>query len=409
MKIIGPFAQIVTMAGLPIKGSLKDEQLQILEQGGVLIKGEYIVAVDTFNNLRRAYPDVVIEETDSVLTLIPGFVDCHTHICYAGNRARDYAMRVAGKSYLEIAQAGGGIWESVQHCRSSTEQVLVDGIVRRSTEALSRGTTTMEVKSGYGLNNENELKMLRAIKQADKLIPVDLIPTCLAAHTLPLDFDGSRDEYLNNIVTQLLPIIEQEKLSARFDIFIEQSAFSPLEAKEFLKKVKAKGFEITIHADQFTPGGVPIAVMLGARSADHLEHSGEKEISLLAQSNTVAVCLPGASLGLGIPFSPARKLLDAGAGLAIASDWNPGSAPMGQLLTQAAILGTFEKLTMAETLAGLTYRAAYALNLLNRGRIADKQLADMQAYSTSDYREILYYQGSMKSSKVWKNGKLILQ
>ncbi|MEH6308348.1 imidazolonepropionase [Olivibacter sp. CPCC 100613] len=407
IRIIGPFAQIMTMAALPLKGSLKDEQLQILKHGAVAVQGAKVVAVASFDHLRRLYPAATIEHVTAASTLIPGFIDCHTHICYAGNRAKDYAMRTAGKSYLEIAQAGGGIWETVQHCRLATEQELTEGVVQRATQSLTNGTTTIEVKSGYGLNTKSELKMLRAIKEANRHIQADLVSTCLAAHTLPRDFKGSSEDYLNQLVVQLLPMIEKEKLCKRFDIFIEQSAFNPVEARDFLKKVQLRGFEITIHADQFTPGGSQVAVMLGAQSADHLEHSSEKDIRLIAQSDTIAVCLPGASLGLGIPFSPARKLLDAGAALAIASDWNPGSAPMGQLLTQAAILGAFEKLSLAETISALTYRAAHALNLSDRGKIANGQLADMQAYPTSDYREILYYQGSMKPSTVWKNGKSI--
>lgn len=407
MKIIGPFAQVITMLDLPLKGRLKDEQLQIIKQGAVLVNGPYLEKVDTFDRLRNLYPKVAIEEVTEASTLIPGFVDCHTHICYTGNRARDYAMRVAGKTYLEIAEAGGGIWESVQHCRQATEQELIEGVLSRSKQALLTGTTTMEVKSGYGLNIENEIKMLRAIKKANTLGLSDLIPTCLAAHMLPKDFHGDPCDYFEYIITGLIPLIHEESLTTRFDIFIEQSAFSPSEAEPFLKILGVKGFDLTVHADQFTVGGSALAVKLGARSADHLEHSSNEEIKLLAESNTSAVCLPGASMGLGMSFSPARKLLDAGASVAIASDWNPGSAPMGQLLTQATILGTFEKLTIAETLAGLTYRAAHALNLSDRGKIDSQQRADIQAYTTPDYRDIFYYQGSMKPSKIWKNGESI--
>jgi len=199
----------------------------------------------------------------------------------------------------------------------------------------------------------------------------------------------------------LLPQIRTEQLSQRVDIFVEQSAFGLAESRQFLQKAKALGFDLAVHADQFTAGSSTLAVELGALSADHLEASTEKEIHALAQSDTVAVVLPGASLGLGEPFAPARKLLDAGACVAIASDFNPGSAPMGDLLTQAAILATYQKLNTAEVLAGLTFRAAKALKLREIGRVEVGYTADLQGYACADFREILYQQGRLKPYGVW--------
>jgi imidazolonepropionase len=196
-------------------------------------------------------------------------------------------------------------------------------------------------------------------------------------------------------------------LCTRIDAFVEKSAFSPEEIIPYLKKAKQFGFDLTIHADQFSCGGSQVAVALGARSADHLETSGEVEIQALAQSSTVAVALPGASIGLGMAFTPARKLLDQGAILAIASDWNPGSAPMGDLLAQASILATFEKLSTAEVLAGITFRAAAALGLTDRGKLTTGQFADFILFPTADYREILYQQGKMKPVEVWKKGEKV--
>jgi imidazolonepropionase len=203
-------------------------------------------------------------------------------------------------------------------------------------------------------------------------------------------------------------VLQAENLCTRIDAFVEKSAFSPEEILPYLKKAQQMGFDLTIHADQFSCGGSQVAVTLGARSADHLEASGEVEIQALAQSSTVAVALPGASIGLGMAFTPARKLLDQGAILAIASDWNPGSAPMGDLLTQASILATFEKLSTAEVLAGITFRAAAALGLTDRGKLTIGQLADFILFPTADYREILYQQGKMKPVGVWKKGENVL-
>ena len=267
------------------------------------------------------------------------------------------------------------------------------------------GVTTIEVKSGYCLNTEGEIKLLKAIGQADQKLPVDLIATCLAAHIKPADFNGSSLEYLNLIINELLPKVKTLKLSNRIDIFIDEAAFSPDEGRVFLPRAKRLGFDLVIHGEQFTDGGVLLACELDARSVDHLEMIKEREINRLAASNVTPVVLPGASLGLGCRFAPARRLLDAGCSLAIGSDWNPGSAPMGDLLVQTAILGIFEKMTMAESFAGITFRAAKALGLDDRGILKPGYLADFIGFPTRDYREILYHQGSLRPSMVWKKGK----
>ena len=338
---------------------------------------------------------------------LPGIIDSHTHICYGGSRARDYAMRNAGKTYLEIAKEGGGIWDTVTKTRASSSEELVKGIRKRANRHLKYGTTTIEVKSGYGLSKEEELKMLRAIKDANQQIKAELIPTCLAAHMKPKDYEAGPASYLEEVVDQLLPQISREGLSKRVDIFVEESAFSGDDAKAYLKAAKQLGFDITVHADQFSTGGSEIAVEFDALSADHLEASTEKEIQILANSNVIATALPGASLGLGCAFTPARKILDAGGALAIASDHNPGSAPMGDLITQAAILGAFEKLSNAEVLAGITFRAAAALGLDDRGRLIQGKLADLAVFHTGNFAEILYNQGNLKPCMVWKNGELV--
>ncbi len=403
-KLIGPFTQILTLAGLPLKGAIADDALHVISQGGVVVEDGLIIDIDIFDILIKKYREIELEEIAEQRVLIPGFVDCHTHLCFGGDRSKDYAMRIAGKSYLEIAKAGGGIWDTVTQTRQTDEQTLADSLLKRIHRHAQDGITTIEVKSGYGLKVEEELKQLNAIKLAAEKSPVDIITTCLAAHLLPKDFDGSASEYLKYVLDDILPKIKNEQLANRVDIFIEDSAFNTDDAINYLRLAKQMDFDITVHADQFTTGGSEVAVNIGALSADHLEASGEKEIKLLAASNTVAVALPGASLGLGMGFAPARKLLNAGASLAIASDWNPGSAPMGDLLMQASILSTYEKLTTAEVFAGLTYRAAKALNLHDRGSIEIGKKADFQCYDCSDYRQILYHQGKLKPNAVWKSG-----
>lgn len=403
-QIIGPFKQIVTLQGLALHGPLRDASMICLSDGGVVTEGGIIVAVENYGYLKKTYPHAGRQEIEGETVLLPGFVDAHTHICFAGNRARDYAMRVEGKSYLEIARAGGGITDTVKATRDSSEHDLRVLLTERVHQMMLSGITTMEVKTGYGLSTVQELKLLRVIKEmAGRAVP-DIISTCLAAHMKPFDFKGSVTDYLQMVLSELLPVVQREALSDRVDIFVEESAFTVAEARDYLQRAKAMGFELTVHADQFTTGGALLAVEMGALSADHLEASCDRDIEAIAKSSTVATVLPGASLGLGVAFAPARKLLDAGACLAIASDWNPGSAPMGDLLTAATLLGAYEKLSISETFAGITFRGAHALGLKDRGIILPGLLADFQAFPVRDYREICYYQGQLKPKMIWKRG-----
>lgn len=398
------------MHNLPDKGAIRDEQLEVIQDAGIITENGVIKKVGLYSGLEEEAQQNGLEFDflNGSYVGIPGMVDVHTHICYGGSRAGDYAMRLAGKSYLEIAAMGGGIWSTVQKTRRASNEVLLHSLLKKLEILLSEGVTTVEVKSGYGLNIQDELRILEVISNAGELLPIDVIPTCLAAHMKPKDFEGTNLQYLEMLIEKLLPAVNERKLSGRIDIFIEKSAFSADEGVFYLKKAKEMGFDVTVHADQFTAGGSEVACNLEAVSADHLEASGEKEISMLAQSNTAAVCLPGASVGLGMQFAPARKLLDAGASVVIASDWNPGSAPMGDLLMQAAVLGAYEHLSMAETLASITSRAARALNLNDRGVIREGMLADIIAFPTDDYREILYRQGKLKPDYVWKRGELVV-
>ncbi|PKV62440.1 imidazolonepropionase [Pontibacter ramchanderi] len=404
--LIGPFSQVLTMAELPETGPIADEQLQVLENVGVLVYEGRIMQVGNYDKLLQHATDsnYIFHKIDQPMVLLPGLIDAHTHICFAGSRANDYAMRVAGKSYLEIARSGGGILDSVRKTREATLVELVDLLKKRCDRHLSEGVTTCEVKSGYGLTTEEELKMLEAIQLVNKHHALELIPTCLAAHMRPPEHTDSR-LYLQEVVTQLLPQVKEQGLANRVDIFIEETAFSEEESLEYLAAAKELGFEITVHADQFSTGGSRIAAEAGAVSADHLEASGEEEFALMREAGVVATVLPGASLGLGMHYAPARRMLDGGLCVAIATDWNPGSAPMGDLLLQAALLGASEKLTIAETLAGITVRAAKALNLTDRGIVAKGMQADLIAFPTDNYKEIFYQQGKLKPMQVWKRGR----
>ncbi|MBO6535393.1 MAG: imidazolonepropionase [Balneolaceae bacterium] len=394
--LYGPFTQCLPMSGLPLHGGLLDEQLSIIEDAGIVIRNGRIVEIGSFESLKEVFPDEQrISISDKKVVALPAFVDCHTHLCWGGNRVHDYALRVAGKSYLEIAETGGGIMDSVRATRAASEEELVAVILNQVQDHLKRGIATIEVKSGYGLSVDDELKMLRAIQTANEQTAAILIPTFLGAHLKPSDFEGSNRDYLEMLIREVVPVIKKEKLAARADIFVEQGAFSIEEAEWYAKEMQDLGFEMTMHVDQFSKGGAELAVSLGCVSADHLEQTQDEAAVRFGNSDTVAVALPGASLGLGMQFTPARTLLDNNASLAIATDWNPGSAPMGDLVTQAALLGASQKLTIVETLAAITYRAGYALRQ-HVGTIEKGKEARVTIFETDDYRNIFYRQGQLR-------------
>jgi len=294
--------------------------------------------------------------------------------------------------------------EAAGSTRAASLEELTTQVIRHAQLMLEWGVTTCEVKSGYGLSVDAEVKMLRAIQNAAKSQAVSLISTCLAAHTCPPEF-SNRLDYLNHLVEELFPILIQEELTKRIDIFVEEGAFTLEEARDYLMKAKERGFDLVIHGDQFSVGGSELASELQTLSIDHCEQTEFEQAQLMKKRQVTPIVLPGASIGLGMKFAPARMLLDEGLPLVIASDWNPGSAPMGNLLIQAAILGAFEKLTIAETFAAITIRAASALKLSDRGSLRSGQRADFAIYPTSDYREILYHQGTLKPSFVSIQGE----
>ncbi len=396
IKVFGPFTELITLQDLPLDGALTDDRLSIISHGGIVVEDGKILDFGGYEQLLDRYESAErIQIDNSNHIAVPSFIDCHTHICWAGSRTNDYALRVAGKSYLDVAASGGGIMSTVKATREASEGELIDSIVIHANELLKQGIGIVEVKSGYGLNHKDELKMLRAIKNANSITPVELIPTFLGAHIKPKDFSGSNSDYLNMLLNETVPVIQAENLASRADIFVEEGAFSINEAREYANKLKDLGFEMTMHVDQFHSSGGQLAVELGCVSADHLECIDEESIRHFSNSETVAVALPGASIGLGMKFTPCRELLDQGACIAIASDWNPGSAPMGDLLTQAAILGASEKLSISETLAGITYRSARALRI-NAGKIEKGASARFNIFKTADYRNIFYRQGKLR-------------
>lgn len=401
MTLIGPFDQIVTLRNLSLAGPLDDQQCEIIEQGGIVVEGNSIQAVGPYHALLR--PHLELQPTQGPCVAFPALIDAHTHLCFAGNRAAEYSLRLGGATYQEIRAKGGGIWNTVTSTRSADSDYLIDLMLQRLQYQRKLGIATCEIKSGYGLDVENELRCLRIIAELNTLQPVQIVSTCLAAHIVPKEF-SDENSYLDHITTQLLPQLRHESLANRIDIFVEEGAFSIKTARSYLEKCREMGFRIVAHADQFTPGSARMAAELQAESVDHLEMISHDDALYLAERKVPAVVLPGATLGLGEPFPPARMLLNTGNCLVIASDWNPGTAPMGNLLTQASLLGAQQKLSMAEMWSGITFRAAHALGLHDRGVIAKGKRADIAIFHCNDWREVLYYQGSLHPCDLFIGG-----
>jgi len=404
--LIGPFTQLLTMEGLPSGGRILDEALTIVSNGGIRIREGLITEIGDFDELRGSSDEEVLE-TPTPSVALPGLIDAYTMICFAGARTHEYVLRLGGCTYEELAEQGGGILDTVRKTRAASPEELMSSLIGRAHLLLSSGVTTCEVKSGYGLTIEDEVKLLRVIGEADAHQPVTLLPSCLAAHVKPWEF-STNQEYLSFLIEELFPVLKKEKLTQRIDILVEDIAFSVEEARNYLQAAKDAGFSITVGGNMFSEGGARLGAEVGALSVSHLDNATVDEAAAMQQAHVAGIVLTNASLGLGRPYAPARMLLDSGITLAIASGWNPGTAPLGDLLIGAAVMGCAEKLTMAETLAGITSRAALALGMKDRGVLAPGMRADVTAFSCEEYQEILYHQGALKPSAVFIQGQCVL-
>lgn len=333
--------------------------------------------------------------------ILPGFVDPHTHLVWAGDRADEFEMRIAGASYQEIMAAGGGIMRTVRQTRAASLDELVFQTRSRLDRMLAHGTTTVEIKTGYGLNTQEELKLLEVIRRLQAESPLTLVPTFLGAHAVPAEYHGRADEYVDLVVEEMLPAVvrdcqaQNREGSLPFcDVFCEDGAFSVEQSRRILQAAQALGFRLKIHADEFKPlGGTRLAVELGATSADHLVHTPPDEIEQLARSETIAVALPGTPFGLGHrAYTPARAIIDAGGSLALATDCNPGTCWCETMQLMIALACRYMRMTPAEAISAATINAAYAVGLghqvgsLEPGKRADLILLDVPSPAHLAYR-----------------------
>ena len=411
---IGQLVTCASPAG-PKRGAAMQD-VGLIENGAVAVKGSQIVAVGRSADLAAVYAaKQVIDAAGKVVC--PGFVDPHTHVAYAGDRVNEFELRLKGASYMEIMAAGGGIVSTTRAVRAAPVEQLAAETQPRLNAMLQLGTTTAEVKTGYGLDTANELKMLQAIEQLDQSHPIDLVPTFLAAHAVPPEFQGRVDDYVDLIIEDMLPQAvkwhQKSPLAGQpffNDVFCERHAFTLAQSRRVLEAGLSLGLPAKIHADEFTSlGGVSLAVELNAVSADHLDVTQPDEITRLAQSNTVGVVLPAVNFNLGsVHFANARALLDAGVAVALATDINPGSAPCPSMPLVMALACRYQKLLPAEALNAATINAAYTMGLGQRvGSIEVGKQADLLIVDAPDYRHLAYQFGGNLVKAVIKRGQLI--
>jgi imidazolonepropionase len=400
--LVRDLAQVVWPAGgqAPLRGPALRE-LRVLERAYVLCEGGRITAVGPMSELdAAALPGGLTELDGRGRAAVPGLVDCHTHACFAGDRAAEFELRAGGATYEELHAAGGGILSTVRATRAAGADGLAAAVARHRGWMLAHGTTTFEAKSGYGLDRETELAQLRAVAAAGG------IPTWLGAHAVPPEFaDG--DAYLDFALAEVLP--EAAELAEAADVFLERGAFDAAQARRYLEACRGAGLALRLHADQFTEaGGVPLAVELGARSVDHLEATGSGGVRALAASDVAAVLLPVAALFLGRPMPPGRDLVDAGAVVALATDFNPGSAFCESLPVVMSLACTQLGLSPAEALAACTVNAAHVLGRSDRlGRLEPGYAGDLVLLADSDWRYLAYHLGGEQVAVVIKEGEVV--
>lgn len=415
--LIHSASQLLTIPG-PVQRGRDLGNLGIIENGAILIEGDTILAIGPSNEMRAVYEDEEQHDAGGCVVM-PGLVDPHTHLVWAGDRAAEFEMRLQGKTYLEIMEAGGGIVSTVRKTREASLDQLIAETRPRLKRMLAYGTTTAEAKSGYGLETKTELKILQAILSLDAEGPLDLVPTFLGAHAVPAEFKDDPEGYTHLVCTEMLPALK-DWWPSQFtnlpipqlpfvDVFCETGAFSLAQSRCILKTAKDLGFPLKIHADEFDNlAGASLAVELGAASADHLVVTSPEDIAALGNSDTVAVSLPCTPFGLAEGhYTPAQNLLDANANLAIATDINPGTAWCESLQFAIALACRYLKLTPAQAIVAATLNAAVAIGRSNQiGSLDPGKQADILILDVPDYRHLGYRFGTNLVRTVIKKGQI---
>ncbi|MGA2538767.1 MAG: imidazolonepropionase [Terracidiphilus sp.] len=387
--------QLITLRGSarPRVGN-ELRELGIIENAAIIVEGGRIAATGSSSDLRAKIPAraELIDARGRCVT--PGFVDAHTHLVFAGDRAAEFEQRIAGATYQQIAAAGGGILSTVALTRAASEDELYAAARQHRDWMLRAGTTTLEAKSGYGLDRDTELKMLRVLRRLDDEGPARIVPTLLAAHTVPPEFAGRRAEYVRWIAEELIPEVASAKLARYCDAFCDDHAFTIEECRTVLDAARKRGMGLRIHAEQFRPGtGADLAAELGTATADHLETITAETIAELRTAEVQPVLLPGSVFALGrSQYPPARAMVEAGLAIVLATDFNPGSSPIASMPFVMSLACLHMRLTPAEALTASTINAACSLGLGGEiGSLEPGKQADLLIHECADYRELAYY------------------
>jgi imidazolonepropionase len=390
-------AQIVTCNG--------DE---VHEKSAIAVRDKRIVGVLPAKQAHDTYNGAALVDCEGGV-MTPGFVDSHTHAVFGATRSAEYEMRSRGLDYMEIARRGGGINASVTDLRRRSEDELIELTLPRLWEMVRLGTTSVEIKSGYGLTTQDELKMLRVIQRIAQQLPLRIVPTFLGAHDVPLELRERRAEYVALIINEMIPAVAETKLAIFCDVFMEPGAFTRAETESILTAAKNHGMQVKLHADEFeNSGAAELAVELGASSADHLGAISEAGIRALAGSETVATLLPATLFFLGkTKYAPARALIDAGATVALASDYNPGTAPSCNMALVMTMACSQMRMTPLEAIRAATAGGAHALRLYNTGTISEGKDADLLLWRVTDYTELPYHFGKPPIAGVWIGGERV--
>jgi len=406
-------SQVLTMEGGgdgPLSGR-NQGSLEVLERGAVAVEGERIVAVASEREVRNVCTcDMRTQIVDAAGGVVaPGFVDPHTHLLFARSREHEFAERLRGVPYMEIAARGGGIHSSVRAFREASDAELLANGRRRLGAFLAHGTTTVEAKSGYGLSVEQEVRALKLLRKLREEQPVDIVPTFLGAHELPIDFRGRKGAYVRQIIEEQIPAVAAERLARYCDVFCERGVFDVEDTRAICRAAIAAGMRIRLHADEFAPSGAAeLAAELRADSADQLLQASDEGIRRMARSGTVAVLLPGTSYSLGMPrHAPARKIIDMGVPVALATDCNPGSSMTESMQAIISLAVTQLRMTSEESWIAATRNAACSLRLgRDRGRIAPGFRADIAVFSIPTYEYLPYHFGVNHVTAVVASGRL---
>ena len=405
--------QLVTLAGAerPRVG-VELRELGLMENAALLVEDGRVVAVGPYADLRVKIPANAEVIDAGGCSVTPGFVDAHTHFVFAGNRAAEFEQRIAGASYQQIAAAGGGILRTVELTRAANEDELLEAARRHRDWMLRAGTTTIEAKSGYGLERAAELKMLRVMKRLNEEGPAAIVPTLLAAHTVPPEFAGRRAEYVRWIAEELIPEVAAAGLAKYCDAFCDDHAFTVEETRTVLLAARRHGLSLRVHAEQFRPGtGAALAAELGAVTADHLEMVTEETLRLLRTARVQPVLLPGSVFALGrTHYPPARAMVEIGLAIVVATDFNPGSSPIASMPFVMSLACVQMGLTPAEALTAATINAAWSLGLGGQvGSLETGKQADFLIHEFSDYRELAYYIAAPVRPRVFIAGREVMR